>query len=646
MGAAAAVMGKTIQVAKDFDAQMSKVKAITGSTSTEMQALTEDAKRLGASTSKSATQVGQLQVEFAKLGFSTQEILNATEATIALAEATGSDLAQSAVVAASTVRGFGLASNETQRVVDVMAKSFTSSALDLEKFETAMSQVAPVAKASNVSIEESTAVLGVLSDAGLDASTSGTSLRNIYLELQAKGLTWAQAMDKIRSAQNKGSTSMELFGKRGAVAGLIIADNIDKIAGLTDKLEASKGAADEMATTVRDNLQGDVQNLQSAWEGLFLSIDDGQGSLTAIARWFVQTLVYMINTFMKFKNDFAKGWNSLVKDSAVFRAAITVVASSVRLSFANMTAAAKILWGVMSALGKAIQFIFTGQLSKAMEAWDDLKEGFVNGMDDIKKAADTSGKNLVNAFNGKDIDGYKMKVSEATVLVGSQTEAVKNYADVVTGAYKKSKEAAEKQLKLEREKANLLFGIMEAGQAKDLLALKKKYEEKKKLFVKHGLDQKDLTEWLNRETDIINSKYAKIELDKKAKIAAKNKAMAAKELARHEKVIAESNALRLLEIDLLEATEDEKTKLRLEQEKKRLKAVLNLNRFFGKEMSKLEIEAVKTQIALLEAEIDKLGGKTARKDIYEMLGLKITDEGKQKISESFQVIKTGIYRTS
>ena len=179
--AAITIVKKIVKTNAEFASGMSAVKAITGATVTEFKALQSNALLLGATTAKSAIEISKLQKEFAKLGFSTKEILNATEATINLSIAAGSDLANSAVVAASTIRGFALDAKESTKVVDIMAKSFTSSALDLEKFKTSMSIAAPIAKNFGKDLEFTTAQLAVLADTGLDASTSGTSLRNMFL---------------------------------------------------------------------------------------------------------------------------------------------------------------------------------------------------------------------------------------------------------------------------------------------------------------------------------------------------------------------------------------------------------------------------------------------------------------------------------
>jgi len=269
-GLAMAVKG-AINIIKDFEQSMAKVRAISGATEEDFNRLSESAKKLGGSTMFTASEVAKLQLEFSKLGFTTNDILAATEATLDLAIATGSDLAEAAVVAASTIRGFGLSTTETKRVTDVMAKSFTSSALDLSKFSTAMASVAPVAKNAGVGIEETTAIIAKVADAGVDASTAGTSLRNIFLELSKKGMTFDHALKIINTSTDKNAAALELFGKRGATTATIIASNIEEIDKLTESLNNSTGAAKEMADIVGDTLQGKLLIFQSTIEGIVLN---------------------------------------------------------------------------------------------------------------------------------------------------------------------------------------------------------------------------------------------------------------------------------------------------------------------------------------------------------------------------------------
>lgn len=291
------ILKSSIKTMASFEEAMSKVKSVAKALPADFKKLQANAKELGAATSKTAMEVAGLQLEFAKLGFTTPEILAATEATISLSIAAGADLAESAVVAASTVRGFGLTARETQRVVDVMALSFSSSALDIEKFKTGMGIVAPVAKSFGKDIEFTTAQMSVLADAGVDASTAGTSLRNIFLTLSKNGLTWEQGLEKINKSTNKNATALDLFGTRGATAALILADNVDKAEKLEKAYDNANGAAEEMARIMEDNLLGDTKKLSSAWEGFILGLNKGEGSITNVFRGLVKWLTNVVNMF-------------------------------------------------------------------------------------------------------------------------------------------------------------------------------------------------------------------------------------------------------------------------------------------------------------------------------------------------------------
>ena len=154
-----------------------------------------------------------------------------------LAAATGTDLARSAEVVGNTLRAFRLEAGEASRVVNVMALSFTKTSLDMERFSTAMATVAPVAANAGVSLEKTTALIGTLVSAGIDASSAGTGLRNIFLELAKSGMSFNDAMDQINNASNKNAAALELFGKRGAAVGSVLADSTDKANELEKSLK-------------------------------------------------------------------------------------------------------------------------------------------------------------------------------------------------------------------------------------------------------------------------------------------------------------------------------------------------------------------------------------------------------------------------
>ena len=273
------LISSTFGIMTSFEKTMSGVAAISGATGTELQKLEEDAKRLGATTSKTATEVAQLQVEYAKLGFTTQEILNATEATVLLSQATREDLARSAEVAGATIRGFGMDASESSRVVDVMAASFTSSALNLERFAEAMKYVAPVAKASGITLEQTAAMMSKLADAGIHGSMAGTALRQIMLEMAKAGKTGMQGFNEMAKAGLSLADANDEVGQRAATALLILSENEKAVNNLTESYNNAEGAAKKMADTQMDNLSGSITILSSAWEGLVLKITSGDGAL-------------------------------------------------------------------------------------------------------------------------------------------------------------------------------------------------------------------------------------------------------------------------------------------------------------------------------------------------------------------------------
>ncbi len=303
------VISTSIRTFRNFEFQMAKVKAVSGATERDFKKLSNTARELGRTTFFTATQVGSLQENYAKLGFTTDEILNAQQATIELATATGSDLARAAIVAGSAVRGFGLDASETQRVVDVMAVSFTSSALDIEKWQTSMTKVAPIAKSAGFSIEDTAAIMSKLADSGIEASIAGTSFRNILLKMQSptSDLTKAfggtiHSFDELLPAMKKfveegGSMAdiMEVVDLRQAAAFEQMLTSADSALVLRDALNEATGAAKEMSLIIADTLEGDMKELTSAWEGFQISVFTGSGKISKAIRSVLDVTTDLLN---------------------------------------------------------------------------------------------------------------------------------------------------------------------------------------------------------------------------------------------------------------------------------------------------------------------------------------------------------------
>ena len=269
-----ALGAQSFNVAKEFEASMAKVQAVSGATGAEFKALEADALRLGSSTSFTASEVSALQLEFAKLGFTSDEITKVTESTLNLAKATGSDLATSAEVAGATLRGFGLEADQTSRVTDVMAASFSSTALDMSSFQEAMKYVAPVAKSAGVSIEETTAMLGSLANSGIKGSQAGTALRRIISELGATGGDVSGAIADLASQGLNLADAKDEVGRSAQSALLVLAKSGEQTDMLTEQFGKAGGSAANMAKIMDNTAAGSMARMQSAVEGAQIKLGD------------------------------------------------------------------------------------------------------------------------------------------------------------------------------------------------------------------------------------------------------------------------------------------------------------------------------------------------------------------------------------
>jgi len=267
-----------VKITAEFELIMNKVKAISGATEKEFKKLEKAARSLALGTIFTAEQVGELQLAYSKLGFTTDEILAATEATTKLATITGDDLAGSADVVGATIRGFGLEAVEAKRIVDLMATSFSSSALSLDTFKNSMKTLAPIASAANIDIETTTALLAVLADGGLRGTRAATGLKNIISDLADENSDLSKEVGVVvrdtedlqiafKIAAEKGidlSKASQIIDKRSKPAFLTLAKGVDKVNALTESFKNVEGASDEMASVIEESVSVKFQKFFSA----------------------------------------------------------------------------------------------------------------------------------------------------------------------------------------------------------------------------------------------------------------------------------------------------------------------------------------------------------------------------------------------
>ena len=368
----AAIGAVSFNVFKGFEQEMSKVQAVSGATAEEFKALSQNAKDLGASTMFSAREVATLQTEFAKLGFSATEITKVTGATLALAQASGTDLARAAEVAGSTLRAFGLDASQTNVVTDVMAKSFSTSALDMETFAESMKYVAPVAKSAGMSIQETSAMLAVMADAGIKGSQAGTSLRRIISEIGATGKPTAEALKDLANQGIGLADAKDEVGRSAQSALLVLAGGVDRIAPLTEEYKNAGGAAQEMADIMGNTAFGASKRLESAMEGLMISI----GEIVAVA---VVPLIEFLASAASTLNGMSDGTKRAIVIFAALVSAIgpvIFIVGSLTRAIAAIRAATWLATAATTAWGVAVQ-IATSPITLIILAVAALASGLI-----------------------------------------------------------------------------------------------------------------------------------------------------------------------------------------------------------------------------------------------------------------------------
>lgn len=283
----------------DFEKANSKLAAVLGTNIQGISSLTEQAKFLGRTTTATASDITQLQTELAKLGFASDDIEKLTPAALKFAKAVDTDLGSAAAFAGAAMRMFGKDTSEAESVMATFAVATTSSALDFQKLQASLSTVGPVAASFGFSIEETTALLGQLSNAGFDASSAATATRNILLSLADSNGDLAKALggpvknldDMVTGLKNLNAAgvdlnkALELTDKRSVAAFSTFLKGADEIGALRDSITDCTADFNQMAETMADNAAGSAAGLESAVEGLILKFFDFRTVLSTLYEW-------------------------------------------------------------------------------------------------------------------------------------------------------------------------------------------------------------------------------------------------------------------------------------------------------------------------------------------------------------------------
>lgn len=286
-------------IIQDFERANSKLASVLGTTIDGVSRLTDQAKYLGRTTTATASEVTGLQTELAKLGFTQDVIEKLTPSVLKFAKAVDTDLSSAAAFAGAAMRMFNKDADQAEAVMASFAVATTKSALDFHKLEASLSTVGPVANAFGFSLEETTALLGQLSNAGFDASSAATATRNILLNLADANGDLAKALggpvtnlDELVNGLNKLNAegvdlakALELTDKRSVAAFSTFLNGSDSILALRDSITDCTGDFQQMAATMADNAAGSFAGFQSAVEGLILKFFDFREALKTLYEW-------------------------------------------------------------------------------------------------------------------------------------------------------------------------------------------------------------------------------------------------------------------------------------------------------------------------------------------------------------------------
>lgn len=290
-------------VGSSFEAAMSKVSAISGATGDSLQSLTDKAKEMGAKTKFSASESASALQYMAMAGWDTESMLNGIDGIMNLAAADGLDLATTSDIVTDALTAFNLKASDSTHFADVLAKASSSANTNVSMLGESFKYVAPLAGTMGYSVEDVSLALGLMANASVKGSMAGTSLKTALSNLaspteemsnvmtqygisisdaEGNALPLIDVMKQLRekfsglSETEQAAAASTLFGKEAMSGMLAIINASDSdFDNLTQNINNADGAAQAMADTMQDNLQGQITILKSGLEGLGIEIYEG-----------------------------------------------------------------------------------------------------------------------------------------------------------------------------------------------------------------------------------------------------------------------------------------------------------------------------------------------------------------------------------
>lgn len=298
---AAKEFGKaTLEAGMNFEQGMAQVQAVSGASGEELDALTEKAKEMGSKTKFSATESAEAFNYMAMAGWKTEDMINGIEGIMSLAAASGADLATTSDIVTDALTAMGYSAGDAGKLADVMAAASSNANTNVEMMGATFQYAAPIVGALGYSMEDTAVQIGLMANAGIKADKAGTALRSILTRLSAPPKECADAMDELgisltdsegnmkslddvmgdlRKAfsemdETQQTANAKAIAGQEAMSGLLAIVNAAPAdyEKLTKAVKESEGAAQSMADTMNDTVEGQLTLLKSQIEGVQIQI--------------------------------------------------------------------------------------------------------------------------------------------------------------------------------------------------------------------------------------------------------------------------------------------------------------------------------------------------------------------------------------
>lgn len=465
----AAAVGLAVVPFMQFEQKMARVKALSGATGKDFDALRVKALELGRTTVFSATQSADAMSYFALQGFKAREIIGAMPATLNLAAAGQIGLAEAADIAGKIMKVMGHTAAELTGDVDILTRAFTTSNSDLSMLGESFKYVGPVMKALRMDLTQGIPLLQALHDKGIQASQAGTTLRTVLSRMAGAGgqatavfkrlgveLTTADGklrpvpdiIDETNAAFARlgiGTTQQvalmsKAFGQRmfgGFLA--LLSTGGEKLRVFEKDLRAAGGTAERIAAIQLDTLQGKLILLKSAAEGAAIALGESfKGFIQGLAESLTEIANAISGMTPQMKIFASTTAIAMLKILALAKA-ISLLAAHPMLALAAGLAAAIMYW---QSLGPEIEDV-TDALAKERE---ELRARQATDREMLSRLDELTKKQKRTNAEQEEADRIAKRLTATYGALGIQLDAQGRAVAVLAGAYDQLSKAQRAEL--------------------------------------------------------------------------------------------------------------------------------------------------------------------------------------------------------